>query len=99
VVDVVDMPFAASRRSSRYLIALTKSSAAASFPFRGRLIELAVDAEAADLAEPVAVGVEEFLVEQLAGLFQLRRVARPQPLVDLQQRLLRGWWWCLRQRC
>ena len=49
--------------------------------------ELAVDAEAAHAAQPVAVGVVELLVEQGLGLFQLRRVARPQPLVDPQQRL------------
>src|SRR5262249_18998951 len=46
------------------------------------------DAEAADLAQAVAVGVLELLAEQLAGLLQLRRVAGPQALVDLQQRLL-----------
>ena len=52
------------------------------------LVELAVDPEPADLAQAVAVGVEELLVEELAGLLQLRRVARPQPLVDPQQRAL-----------
>ena len=52
------------------------------------LIELAIDAETADLAEAVAVGVGELLLEQFAGLFELRRVARPQPLVNLQQRRL-----------
>ena len=52
------------------------------------LVELAVDPEPADLAQAVAVGVEELLVEQLAGLLELRRVARPQPLVDPQQRAL-----------
>ena len=50
-------------------------------------VELAVDAEAADPAQPIAVGVVELLVEQGLGLFQLRRIARPQPLVDPQQRL------------
>ena len=49
------------------------------------LIELAVDPEPADLAQPVAVGVEELLVEELAGLLELGRIARPQPLVDSQQ--------------
>ena len=52
------------------------------------LVELAVDAEAADPAEAVAVRVLELLLEQLLGLLELRRVAGPQPLVDLQQRLL-----------
>ena len=50
-------------------------------------LQLAIDAEAADLAQAIAVGVEEFFVEQRPGLFQLRRIARPQPLVDLQQGL------------
>ena len=49
--------------------------------------ELAVDAEAADAAQPVAVGVVELLVEQGPGLLQLRRIARPQPLINPQQRL------------
>ena len=49
------------------------------------LIELAIDPEPADLAQPVAVGVEEFLVEELAGFLELGRIARPEPLVDSQQ--------------
>ena len=49
------------------------------------LAELAVDPEPADLAQAIAVGVEELLVEQLAGLLELRRVARPEPLIDLEQ--------------
>ena len=51
-------------------------------------LELAVDAKTADLAEPVPVDVKELLAEQVLGLFQLGRVARPQPLVDPQQRFL-----------
>src|SRR5262249_27663853 len=49
------------------------------------LVELAVDAEAADLAQPVAVGVLELLAEQLLGLLQLRRADRPSALVGPQQ--------------
>ena len=49
--------------------------------------QLAIDAEAADAAQAIAVGVVELLVEQGPGLFQLRRIARTQPLVDPQQRL------------
>jgi hypothetical protein len=48
-------------------------------------IELPVDAEATDLAEAVAVLVEELLDEELLGLLDLRRVARTQLRVDLQQ--------------
>ena len=51
------------------------------------LIELAIDPEPADLAQAVPVGVEELLVEELARLLELRRIARPQPLVDPQQAL------------
>ena len=38
--------------------------------FRDVLIELAVDAEAADAAEAIAVFVEEFFLEERLGLFQ-----------------------------
>ncbi len=56
--------------------------------FRDRLIELAVDPEPADLAQPVAVGVKELLVEELACLLELGRIPRPQPLIDSQERAL-----------
>ncbi len=49
--------------------------------------ELAIDAEAAHAAEAVAVGVVELLLEEVLGLFQVGRIARPQPLVDPQQGL------------
>jgi hypothetical protein len=57
---------------------------------RDVLVELPVDAEPADAAEPVPVRVEELLLEQLLGLLQLRRITRPELLVDLEQgRLVR----------
>ena len=56
--------------------------------FGNVLVELAVDPEPADLAQPIAVGIEELLMEQLACLLQLRRIARPQPLVDPEQSTL-----------
>ena len=70
------------------MIALTKSSGRSVISVSGTLsnFELAVDAEPADLAEPVAIRVEELLVKQRARLLQLRRVAGPQPLIDAQQR-------------
>ena len=52
--------------------------------------QLAVDAEAAHAAQTIAVGVEELFMEEGPGLLQLRRVARPQPLVNPQQRFPRG---------
>ena len=85
VVDVVDVPLALAEvedvpdrvdvveRVERHLVVGTV------------LVELPVDPEPADLAEAVAVGVEELLVEELAGLLQLRRVARPEPLIDPEQ--------------
>jgi len=51
------------------------------------LLELAVDAEAADATEAVAVGIAELLAEQLPGLFELRRIAGAETLVDAEQRL------------
>ena len=50
------------------------------------MLELAVDAEAADAAEAVAVLVEELLREQRLRLVDLRRVARTQTAVDLEER-------------
>ncbi len=57
------------------------------FRFGNVLIEFAIDAESAHLAEPIAVGVLELFAEEFLGLFELRRVAGPQPLVDLEQGL------------
>jgi hypothetical protein len=53
-------------------------------------IQLAIQAEATHLAQPVPVLVIEFLFKQLAGFLQLRRIARTQAGVDLQQRLFVG---------
>ena len=50
-------------------------------------LQLAVDAEAADFAQTITIGVEEFLVEEGSRLFQLRRIARAQALIDPQQGL------------
>ncbi len=55
---------------------------------RGLLRELAVQAETAHATQAVALGIEELLVEQLARLLALDRVARAQAAVDLEQRLL-----------
>jgi hypothetical protein len=54
---------------------------------RRALAELAVQAEATDAPEAVARLVEELLLEQLARLLDLRRIAGAQALVDLEQRL------------
>ena len=56
------------------------------FVFRHGETQLAVDAEAADAAQAIAVRVVKLFVEQGPGLFQLRRIARPQPLINPQQR-------------
>ena len=52
------------------------------------LLKLAVDAEAADLPKAIAVLVEELLLEQGAGLVNLRRIARTQATVDAEKRCL-----------
>ena len=52
------------------------------------VLELAADAEAPDLAQAVAVLVEELLVEELLGFFDLRGVARTQTRVDLEHRAI-----------
>ena len=55
--------------------------------FRDRLAEFAVQAEAADAAEVVALVVEEQFIEQLDRLLFLRRVARAHALIDAQHRV------------
>ena len=90
VVDVVDVGrrLVGAAACTRYwMAAIEVVGPQRHLRLRGCSGRLAVDAEAADAAQPVAVGVEELLVEQGPGLLQLRRVARPQPLVNPQQRL------------
>ena len=67
--------------------------------FRHVLVELAVDAEAADAAEPIAIFVEEFFVEERLGLFQLRRVAGTEPGVDPHQCVFVAGRRCRRPTC
>ena len=55
---------------------------------RDVLVELPVEAEAADAPEAVALRVVELLVEELAGLLQLRRVAGAEARVDLEEGVL-----------
>ena len=88
VVDVVDVPLALAQVEDVADRVDEVLGVQGHLVLGDRLVELAVDAEAADLAEAVAVRVEELLVEELAGLLQLRRVAGPEPLVDPQQRVL-----------
>ena len=77
------------RSRDRYLMAAIRSSARSVIsPSSMVQAQLPVDAEPAHAPQPVAVGVVELLVEQRLGLFQLRRIAGPQPLVDPQQGLL-----------
>ena len=90
VVDVVDLRVGSLARSLHQVLDGGDEVVGPQrhFVFGDVQAELAVDAEAAHAAQPVAVGVVELLVEQGLGLFQLRRVARPQPLVNPQQGLL-----------
>ena len=88
VVDVVDVPLPLAQVEDVADRVDVVDRVQGHLVFGDRLVELPVDPEPADLAEAVAVGVEELLVEQLAGLLELRRVAGPEPLVDPQQRAL-----------
>ena len=55
--------------------------------FGNRQPQLAVDAKAADATEAVAVGVLELFVKQRAGLVEGGGIARPQTLIDPDQRV------------
>ncbi len=79
VIDVVDFH---ARRTGREVQQVTNRGDQIIGP-KGHFqlghiqLQLAVDAEAADLTQAIAVRIEELFVEQGAGLFQLRRIARP----------------------
>ena len=88
VVDVVDVPLALPQVEDVADGVDVVLGVQGHPVFRNVLIELAVDPEPADLAQAVAVGIEKLLVKELAGLFQLRGIARPQPLVDPQESTL-----------
>ena len=90
VVDIVDVSFAGPQTHHVADGVEVVQGVQDHFLLRNVLFELPVDAEAADLAQPVAVGVLELFPEQVLGLLQLRRIARAQPLIDLEQsRLVR----------
>ena len=92
VVDVVDVPLAGAQVEDVADGVEVVERPQGHLRLGDVLVELAVDAEAADLAEAVAVGVLELLAEQFLGLLQLRRVAGPQPLVDLAAAPPRACW-------
>ena len=89
MIDIVDVnPRVAADKSyqvthGRHQIIRTQRH----FVFRHLKTEFSVDAESADLAEPIAIRVEELFVKQRAGLFQLGRISWTQSLIDPQQRL------------
>ena len=88
VVDVVDVPLAVAQGEQVAERVDEVLAAEHHLGLRHVLLKLTVDAEPPDAAEAVAVLVEELLLEQRAGLLELRRVARPQAAVDLQDRLV-----------
>ena len=92
VVDVVDVALAAAQLQDVADRVEIIERPQGHLRFGDVLVELAVDAEPADLAEAIAVGVLELLAEQLLGLLELRRIAGTQPLIDLEQRLLVACW-------
>ena len=77
MVDVIHVPLPGAERQSVAdgvnVIQRLKDHLA----FVDVLVEFAVNTEPPYFAQPVAIGVQEFLFEQLFGLFELRRVARP----------------------
>ena len=86
MIDVVDGPLAGAELEDVLdRVEVVERLERHLFP-RDGLLELPVDAEAADLAEAVAVRVLELLVEELLRLLELRRVARTQARIDLEQR-------------
>ena len=87
VIDVVDVPFAAAQLEHVLQRIDQVLAAEGHHRFRHVLVELAVDAEAADAAEAIAIFVEEFFFEERLRLFQLRRIAGTQPGVNPQQRV------------
>ena len=88
VVDVVDVALAGPQLDDVADGVKVIEAPKRHLRFRDVLLELAIDAETADLAEAITVGVLELLLEQLLRLFELRRVARTKALVDLEQRFL-----------
>ena len=89
VVDVVDVRRRLRRSTSSHQILDRVDQVLRPqdhFVFGHGETQLAIDAEAADATQPIAVRVVELFVEQGLGLFQLRRIARPQPLINPQQR-------------
>ncbi len=85
VVDVVDVPLVAAEIENVPDGVDVVFRVEGHAVFRDVLIELAVDAEPADLAQAVAVGIEEFFMEQLTGFFELGGVAGAEPLIDPQE--------------
>jgi len=85
MIDVVDRPLARTqlenvRKGVKHVFRTERHHVQ-----RHVLMKLAVVAEAPDPAQPVAVLVVKFLLEERPGLFNLRRIARPQPGINPQQ--------------
>ena len=99
MIDVVDVTFAAAQLEHVLQRVDQVLAAERHHRFGHVLVELAVDAEAADAAEAIAVFVEELFLEQRLGLVELRRVAGTQPGVDLHQRVFVAGRRCLRPAC
>ena len=53
--------------------------------------EFAINAEPANAAKAVAVGVFEFFIEERSGFIEGGRIARPKALVDSHQRVFVAW--------
>src|SRR5262245_40023031 len=89
VVDVVDLPVAVLQLDQ--VVHHLKNVLAAQRPLieRNGQLELVVELEASHARQVVALGIEEEVVEERGGGLRGGRITRPEPPVDLENRLLR----------
>ena len=90
VVDVVDLAVAVLELDQ--VADDLENVLAAQRPLLERHVvpELVIQLQPTDLRQVVALGVEEQVVEEAGRRLERRRIARPQPFVDLEDRLLRA---------
>jgi len=87
VIDIVNVPFAAAQLEHVFQAIDQILRAEGHDRFRHVLIEFAIDAEPANASEPIAIFIEELFLEERFGFVNLRRIARPEPRVNLHQRV------------
>ncbi len=88
MIDIVDISFAVTQFEHVLQRVNQVFAAQRHLVFTDVLVELAVNTEATNPAQPIAVVVEELLFKQRLGFVNLRRIARAKPRVNLKQRRL-----------